>query len=246
MSTIRRLVRALELSKLQSVVVHSNLLGISLPPPSPQELFDEILAEMGTGASIAVPTYTLTNDRPFERTLTPSVGVGAFSEFVRTLPNTYRTNSVLHSHAVLGRESKYFSRLPSTVSFGDGSDFDIFAERDFFLVLLGVDFLKGATFLHHLEQKAAVPYRREIILRRRVVSDGEIEEVHVPYFARTSPDIRTDFNRLIPLLENQAETFRTLRIGLKASYVVSLRELESVVLKELTNNPEFFLVTSRD
>ena len=98
--------------------------------------------------------------------------------------------SPVHNHCFLGNEADRFSVSTPEVSLGFGTDFESFYRNDFQLILLGIDFQKGATYLHHIEASVNVPYREWIRVNRKVVleSGSEPIDVKTDYFVRKDKD----------------------------------------------------------
>lgn len=110
--------------------------------------------------TIAVPTFNFAFARgePFDPQDTPSVGMGAFSEYVRQLPQAQRTPHPMQSLAVAGRHAADLAALDTLSAFDPGSAFERMLELDFKLLLLGAD-IQAVAMLHYCEQRAGVPYR---------------------------------------------------------------------------------------
>lgn len=245
MVPLEQLVKQIGLNGSKSLVVHSNLLGIEFPPPNPKDVYEALVRELPANHTLATPAYTLGGAGAFDKNKTPSVGVGVFSEYVRGLQDSTRTFSPLHSHAVRGPAACVFGNRTVPDSFGPASDFALFERLDFHLLLLGVDFNRGATFIHHLERLADVPYRENIELTRTVIVEGRARAISFDYFARVGAEVKTNFNKVIPLLEAEAPSFKRIEFGAAPSFFVALKELQTVVLRSLQLNPEFFLVTNK-
>lgn len=228
---------------MKRVVFHSSLLGTRLRREDLPHFHDRVLSLLRPGGTLVVPSYTLGKQlRPFDPLATPSVGVGAYSEFVRKLSGSVRSASPLHSHSGIGPEADLLSRA-TTVSFGPNSDFELFEENDFWLVLFNTSFTKGATVLHHVEAISNVPYRTNILVHRVVTERGKLRHVELQYPARVDPEVKTDFDRIVPLLRNKSSSF--LQVTDQQYGVVSLvriRELIEIGKEVLERNPNFFRV----
>ncbi len=66
---------------------------------------EAILEVIGPEGTLIVPTFNFgfAKGEPYDPLTTPSVGMGAFSEFVRRLPGALRTSHPMQSIAVVGR-----------------------------------------------------------------------------------------------------------------------------------------------
>jgi aminoglycoside 3-N-acetyltransferase len=125
-----------------------------LPSNSDQS---QSLRPMGT---LAVPTFNFAFARgePYDPQVTPSQGMGAFSEYVRQHPAARRTLHPMQSLAVIGRYADDLAQRDTPSAFDPGSAFERMLDLDFKLLLLGAE-IQAVSMLHYCEQRARVPYR---------------------------------------------------------------------------------------
>lgn len=111
-------------------------------------------------ATIAVPAFNFAFARgePYDPQVTSSVGMGAFSEYIRRLAGARRTLHPMQSLAVIGRHAEDLASRDTPSAFDPGSAFERMLELDFKLLLLGAD-IQAVSMLHYSEQRARVPYR---------------------------------------------------------------------------------------
>lgn len=119
--------------------------------------FTEVLGATGTWL---VPTYSYTYTKPgavYDPAATPS-DVGAFTEHFRGLPGAQRSLDPLFSVAAIGpRAAELLDGLPPDC-FGPDSIYGRLTRAGGKLCNVGVGF-RYATYVHHVEQLLAVPYR---------------------------------------------------------------------------------------
>jgi aminoglycoside N3'-acetyltransferase len=110
--------------------------------------------------TLAVPTFNFAFARgePFDLRNTPSVGMGAFSEYIRQRASARRPPHLLQSIAVIGRYVDDLASRDTPAAFDPGSPFDRMLELDFKILLLGAD-VQAISLLHWVEQRLQVPYR---------------------------------------------------------------------------------------
>lgn len=233
---------SLPLAAARKVVVHSSMLGLGIAREDLPYVRRMISRQLGATGTLAVPTYTQANRlTPFNREKSPSVGVGALSEHVRSLKGSIRSRNVINSHAAIGPDASVMSSGNPLDPLGPESDFSYLCAEGFYLLLLGTDFSKGCTFLHHLEQIANVPYRHMITLERMVASEELTQPVTVQYFARKNAQLKTDFNRIIPQLRNMPSyAERTIGANFPIHFV-GLQDLRKVGIDLLEKDPLFFV-----
>lgn len=128
------------------------------------ELYDQsrlstLDSRLSTG-TIAVPTFNFAFARgePYDPQSTPSQGMGAFSEYVRQLPQARRTSHPMQSLAVIGCYADDLAERDTPSAFDPGSAFERLLELEFKLLLLGAD-VQAVSMVHYSEQRFGVPYR---------------------------------------------------------------------------------------
>ena len=110
--------------------------------------------------TLAVPAFNFgfARGEPYDPQNTPSQGMGAFSEYVRQLPEARRTAHPMQSLAVIGRYADDLAGRDTPSAFDPGSAFERLLALDFKLLLLGAD-VQAVSMVHYSEQRASVPYR---------------------------------------------------------------------------------------
>jgi len=165
---------ALGIQKGDGLLVHSAVQYLGLPEGGLgmyYEAFNSVLnltnkrtesqwQSSSNQGTLAVPTFTFAFARgeAYDPQSTPSAGMGAFSEFIRQLPEARRTKHPMQSLAILGRWTDDLSHRDTLSAFDPGSAFERMLELNFQLLLLGAD-IQAVSLIHYSEQKANVPYR---------------------------------------------------------------------------------------
>ncbi|MEL4178531.1 AAC(3) family N-acetyltransferase [Roseateles sp. PN1] len=142
------------------VIVHSSLLTFGLIEgglPGVMRVLNEVLGEQTT---LLMPAFTFAYgaSRVWDSRTTPAE-TGALTEYFRKRPGVLRTLHPFHSLSVSGPQAHAFASCKNLSSFGPGSPFEQLVEMEAVNLALGTEFVGGATFLHHTEEVAAVPYR---------------------------------------------------------------------------------------
>lgn len=222
------------------IVAHSHLVSFGLIDGGVETVLKALRRVIGDRGCLIVPTYTLTEnpEEPFDPRHSPSQSMGALSEQVRGLPEAVRSRSPMHSHAGVGSGADLLAAGVPERSFGAGSDFDLMDQADFLLLLLGCDFQRGATFLHHMEAVCQVPYRRWVEVPRRVRRlDGSIQTVVCQYFGRLPEQpVQNDFSRIQDEAVRRGIARRVM-LPYGASFIVRLRELRDLASELLAEDP---------
>jgi aminoglycoside 3-N-acetyltransferase len=110
--------------------------------------------------TLAIPTFNFAFARgePYDPQTTPTIGMGALSEYVRQRAEARRTPHPMQSMAIVGRYAADLAGRDTPSAFDPGSAYERMLELDFKLVLLGAS-IQAVSMLHYCEQRAEVPYR---------------------------------------------------------------------------------------
>ena len=199
-----------------TIFVHSDMTVFGKPElRDPNTLLSALVEifkqSVGPEGTVIMPTFTYSfgEREPFDREHSKSM-VGSLTEFFRRQPDVARTLHPMHSVAVWGKGA------PDVLHIGK----DTFGEHTVFahlravkgkIILFGVD-LNACTFLHHVEQMHAVPYRFMKTFRGTIVDQGSSYEDTCTYFARELGGADNDMERIgSPLRERGV--LREARIG---------------------------------
>lgn len=147
------------------ILVHSALFalgrmeGVSIGA-IPARIYDVLRHHLGAEGTVAVPTFNFDfcDGVAFHRQHTPSVAMGAFSEFVRQLPQSRRSPHPLQSLAAIGPLSKTLAERDTPGAFEPGGSFDALLEHDVTIVMLGCG-INAVSLVHWAEERVGVPYR---------------------------------------------------------------------------------------
>ncbi len=152
--------RAAGLQQGDGLLVHSAVQFFGRPQGGVGMYLQALRDVVGLQATIAVPTFNFAfaKGEPYDPQNTPSVGMGAFSEYARRLPEARRTTHPMQSLAVIGQHAADLAGRDTRSAFDPGSAFERLLELDCKLLLLGAD-SKAVSMFHYCEQRASVPYR---------------------------------------------------------------------------------------
>jgi len=229
------------------VIVHSKLVAFGKIEGGLNTFHSALLKTLGSNATIAVPTYTvsLTRDQPYNPKATKPDSMGAYSNFILSRPDRTRSLCPIHNHAAIGKRAKLLEHFSDgSFSLGPGSDFEWFFNEEFDLLLLGCNFSEGATYLHHLEAIAEVPYRKWVDTERRIVGpDGAITTKKIRYFSRVRHDLTENFSSLETDLIAAGKVVCS-KAPYGQSFRIPIRLLHKLASEALERNP-YFLVSPK-
>lgn len=148
------------------------------------EVFLDVLGPKGT---LVVPTYSYSIGRGnvFEVETTRSA-IGEFTEIFRQRSGAIRSRDPMLSSAGIGPASREVLQTISQSCYGEGSTFHRLHEADAKICTLGIS-LRWATFRHHIEEMAGVPFRFVKRFTGTVRECGQDTQETWSYFA--APDI---------------------------------------------------------
>lgn len=166
---IYRALQAVGIQAGDGVLVHSALQYLGAPIGGVEIYYQAVCEALGihpgvgvAGAqgTLCVPTFNFgfARGEAYDPQATPSQGMGAFSEYVRTRPEARRTPHPMQSLAVVGAWAEDLAGRDTPSAFDPGSAFERMVELDFKLLLLGAD-VQSISILHLSEQRCGVPYR---------------------------------------------------------------------------------------
>jgi aminoglycoside 3-N-acetyltransferase len=120
---------------------------------------DAFLEVLGSQGTLVVPTYTYSIGRGevFEVETTPS-SIGEFPEVFRRRKEVIRSRDPMLSCAAIGPNGDAILRNISRSCYGEGSSFHRLRDANAKICTLGIS-LYWATFRHHIEEAANVPFR---------------------------------------------------------------------------------------
>jgi aminoglycoside 3-N-acetyltransferase len=152
--------QALNIRAGDSLLVHSAIQFLGRPVGGVGMYLEVLQTVLGPQGNIAVPTFNFAFARgePYDPLQTPSVNMGAFSEYVRQQPRARRTPHPMQSMAVVGPNAADLAARDTPSAFDPGSSFERLLELDFKLLLLGAS-IQAVAMIHYSEQRANVPYR---------------------------------------------------------------------------------------
>ena len=220
------------------VAIHSRLLSFGHLLGGIAPVYDMLSKVIGATGTIIVPTYTLDQRTIYDPDKTPSQGVGMLPEYVLAQPGRMRSICPMHNHAGMGARAEVLSLSDGRVSFGPGSDFEFLLEADFQLLLLGTGLVEGASFIHHIEATASVPYRQWMTFQRQCIdSHGQLITTSCQYFGRPDDSrVEENFDILEPDLL-AAGIMRRVDTHFGASRLIRLRDLFDFGMSALQRDP---------
>jgi aminoglycoside 3-N-acetyltransferase len=170
-------------------------------PFRPADLLDAFADAVGPSGTVLVPTYTfdLEDGAVFDVRRTGTVS-GALSMVALAHPRFVRTPHPLHSFAVAGAHAHALAANDEPGSFGPRSPFALLQEHRARLIAIDLRLDDALTYVHYVEERMGVPYRRHRTLTfDHVAADGQRGRRRFTIYAKR-PGHHMRFNGLDELL----------------------------------------------
>ncbi|MBU1165643.1 AAC(3) family N-acetyltransferase [Candidatus Micrarchaeota archaeon] len=198
----------------------------------------EVVGEEGT---LIVPTYTYSfcKGEPFDIQNSPST-VGVYTEKFRKLPEAKRSMDPIFSVAGIGpKTEELFKGLPPTC-FGEDCIYDRLVKKGGHICNIGVGF-RYATFIHHAEKMASVPYRADKDFTGEVIDGKKKHHITMTFYARTGVDDTSTYSDL-SRLEKEARTRRMCKskaVGRGEITNISCRDMRDLAIEMIKKQPYY-------
>lgn len=171
--------------------IHLDMLGLAKLESSNDKRmleFEKIIADtVRSGGNICIPSYSLsyTKNEEYNMLSTPSVNVGAVSEYIRENNFRKRTVDALFSYIILGNKisGKHFE-TGDYESFGGSSVIEEVFNKDGYVCAIGGVF-KNSTEIHFIEKLLEVNYRHNKNFTGHITDlSGYKSDQQVTYFCK--------------------------------------------------------------
>ncbi len=180
-----------EIPKNHIYIIHSSVLKFGIFEGGAKGILEVLYEVLGNSATILMPTFTFNyaTTKTWDYHASKSEA-GALTEFFRKQNTTKRTLHPFHSLAVSGPQKELFLKNKNLSSFGPGSPFEVLYEHSAINIALGIGLVGGATFLHHAEEVANVPYRYHKDFPGVIIDENgkNIEKVFKMFVRKITPE----------------------------------------------------------
>jgi aminopeptidase-like protein/aminoglycoside N3'-acetyltransferase len=202
-------------------------------------LYEAFMEVLGTEGTLLIPTYTYSIGKReiYDVQNTPST-VGPFTEYFRKLPGVIRSRDPMLAVAGIGlRTTEFLIGLPHTC-YGVDSVYDRIRKIGGKICNVGIS-LYWATFRHHIEEMAGVPFRFKKLFTGDIVDRGKMEHESWVYFvapliANCNPDgMRLDKKA------RALNKCKCVSLGRSEVICIDAQEYFDLGLEELSRDPWF-------
>ena len=197
--------KSLGIKKGDNICVHSKLWAFGELENGVAGFYQALRRAVGEEGTLVLPSFTFGTSpyNVFSVKESKPEGMGSLPNYVWSLDNKFRSSCPIHSHMGIGPKAQLLKDINGLSSIGKDSDFEFFLKNNFNLLMLGLGFTEGASYMHYVEYCAKVPYRQPLSLPRKIqyTNDGKILDVNIYYYGR--PDVEyLNEGKNRPYLEN--------------------------------------------
>lgn len=228
----------------KNIILHSSLLGLGIPYEGLDRFADNLIDRLvyKSGYRLIIPVFTFDNEK-YWSPKTSGSNCGALSICLLKKYLKYRTVHPIHSVLDISAQmSSSFAGNISKTSFGIDTIWEDILYQPYTLNIgLGIGLDGGGTFLHAIEQKINVPYRKFITLDKIVEINGhKIKDFK--YFAR----LNSNSNKVIHNWKKVKQEFikKELYCETVSPFFLSISnplEIYIYLKSKLEKNPNWFI-----
>lgn len=160
------------------------------------QLFIDSFQEKLSDGTLIIPAFTdllKSGDEFHWESSKPTTG--AVSNRVFKRKDFVRTQDPLHSVFVWGKHQKEILELSDKSTFGKDSIFGFMDRNDAKMIIIDVDLQNSYTFVHYIEEKLNVKYRKPYIYKISIYKD-KVKSDHKIIFHTKRRGVRTDLAAL--------------------------------------------------
>lgn len=232
-----------------SLLVHSSLFNLGkirdYEIAEIPGLFVQILLKhVGKEGTIVVPTFNFDfcEGKPFNRQQSPSKNMGVLAEYIRLLPNSYRSSHPMQSVATIGRLAEKICAPDTASSFNEEGPYSIMLNNNAKLLLIGAS-IQSASLIHYAEERAKVPYRYwENFEGKYIDTSGERVETYKMYVRDLNSNPVLDLSKIENwLIEN--DKLKISKLGSGHIKICNCTDFVSITISRLKDNPYCLLKT---
>ncbi len=227
---IRSHLRKLNLKKGDNICCHANLFTFGFSDLKIcKYIIDNILkiidVKQGT---LVMPFYRLSGEKKIIKNKFYKEGNSYLYKFFYNNYKVKMSKSITHPHIGFGKYSTLLKKSKENVAFGKDSDFEMFERKNFKLLLLGCTPNEGATYLHHLEQLAEVPYKKI-----KTIYFFTNKKIKYNYYSKINHKYENNFNVVLKYFKNKIDVAE-LKFG--KSYYLNINNIKKIILPKISKN----------
>lgn len=203
-----------------------------------------LLKHVGTEGTIVVPAFNFDfcEGKLFNRQESPSKNMGVLAEYIRRLPNSYRSSHPMQSVAAIGRLAEKICAPDTASSFNVGGPFSMMLDNNAKLLLIGAS-IQSVSLIHYAEERATVPYRYWKNFEGKYMdTSGERIKTYKMYVRDLNSNPVLDLSKIEKWLIEENK-FRISKLGAGYIKMCNCADFISIAISRLKDNPYCLLKT---
>lgn len=202
------------------------------------QFIDCIIEKVGDKGTIIFPTFNwdFCKGIAFDYYNSPS-RTGALTTAALKRKDFKRTKHPIYSFAVWGKDQNYLCNLENRSSFGSDSPFGYLHKQRAKMLIIGLDYQKSFTFVHHVEEIEKAPYRFQKDFTAPYINELGFEEVRTysMYVRNLEPEVFTHINPIGYELERQGASSH-FNINSVNFYLIDLTRAYNIIKDDIVFN----------
>ncbi len=244
-NSVKSALKLLGITKNDTLFTHSNIGFFGIPAEGKsidiacEIIFKALRDVIGDKGTIVVPTFTYSF--PESKTFNydePSKSCGIFSEYVRKLKDSIRSEDPSYSVSANGYKAKLLTNNINQNSFGSDSFFSRFLEEDGKICNFNMD--AGSTFVHYVERVLKVPYRYDKtfkgVFKKNNFEETRENTIWVRYLKYKETE--ANFSVLNEISRNK-RLFLTSKLGRGFIGCISAKNTMKIINETIASRPWF-------
>ncbi|AIU68108.1 AAC(3) family N-acetyltransferase [Vibrio coralliilyticus] len=246
LEALTKAIREVGVTEGDILFCHSNVGYLGLPEGAKSKndalamIYSSIRSVIGDSGTLVVPTFTYSFGTQERFNVETSVSnCGMFSEYIRQLPDSYRSNDPSVSVAAVGRHADALTQVIDDNAYSDSSVFARLIEQK--VRVFNINFDAGTTLLHFFERKYEVPYRFDKTFSGELYLDGDYHQATSTLWVRDLEiaGSEANFERFNEYVSEKGSYVRSI-VGRGNVGSITIEDVETA-FKELLAQDAWFL-----
>lgn len=245
---LEKIINKIDLKNGDIVYVAGNVYNFGLTVNETKKfcdyLYRYIKKKIKLSGSVVVPTSTLNlinTNKVYDKNITRSYNMGIFSEYIRNLNHSCRSDHPLWSFSGIGKNVKKILNNTSMSAYGEGSIFHKLLDNNTYFISLGKPHT-SIGMVHYVEHIIGVPYRYNKEFLIKVKKNNKIIKQYALLGVRfKSKNMVGDGNKKIISKLRKMKTFKIYKFEKGEIYVCKYKKIIGNLKLIFLKNPKIWL-----
>ena len=251
-SDLKKIINKINLKNSDTAYIAGNIFNFGLDVTEVskfnEHLYKYVKKKIEPSGNIVVPTATLNliyTNEIYDKRKTKSYMMGVFSEYIRNLKHSHRSDHPLWSFSGIGKNVKKIFNNTSMSAYGEGSIFHKLLDENTYFISLGKP-NTSIVMIHYVEQIIGVPYRYNKEFLIKVKKNNKIINQYTLLGVRfKSKNIIGDENKKIISKLINMNTFRIYKFRKGNIYVCKYKTIVENLKLIFLKNPKIWLKNNK-